>query len=235
MAGGGFNGWPTVWVGQPSEPPPPLPSIVRFEPSTYTVVKGKPVTLRWRTELTDRLELEGASVPVNGQKIAIPDKTKLFTLVATNKLVSESVSDAIEITVNPTAQPVEIAEFTVSPVEIVEGGSAELRWRVNNASTIKLGEDSVRPSGSRQISPLTTAEYTLKVAGHQGPVEKTVTVTVKKLEAKGSGDNVLADAGGFLCTVGAADDPSLHSSKLLLLAMLVVGIGRLRARRRPKL
>jgi len=76
--------------------------------------------------------------------------------------------------------PARIVLFTVEPSSIRPGESATLRWAVENPSAMSInhGVGIVTPRGVRQVSPAATTTYTLTVNVPNGPLTKSVTVTV---------------------------------------------------------
>ncbi|MEZ5354759.1 MAG: OmpA family protein [Bryobacteraceae bacterium] len=73
-----------------------------------------------------------------------------------------------------------VTNFTVEPSTIQRGQSATLRWAVENADsvTIEPGIGTVPATGSRQIYPNETTNYTLTAKGPGGNDARTARVTV---------------------------------------------------------
>jgi hypothetical protein len=221
----GFNGWPHLWVGMPTPPPPPQPAIEDFYPSSYTVAPGETVTLTWSTFGADLVSLDGAPVPADGTLDVSPAVSTAYTLSAQSSLVSDSDTRTLSIVVNPTPLPVSIDTFAANPPRITKGQSAVLSWQVSNATTLDLDGERVEPSGSRDVSPPTETTYRLTALGMGGPVQAQVTVVVDS--------GLLADRGGFVCALGSLGASSARGWLLMLaLALTVVTIGR-RLRHRP--
>jgi len=76
--------------------------------------------------------------------------------------------------------PPRIVVFSAEPTTIRPGESATLRWAVENpgAMSINHGVGIVTPRGIREVKPTATTTYTLTVGAVNGPVTKSVTVTV---------------------------------------------------------
>jgi hypothetical protein len=224
LAGGGFNGWPHVWVGTPTPPPPPKPSIEDFYPSSYTVGPGEKVTLSWVAREATSAELDGEVQPVEGSKEVAPLATTSYALIARNTAVSDIATATVEVTVNATPQPVVIESFTATAEKIDQGQSTTLSWRVRNPTTLDVNGQRAAPTGSLELGPQETTTYTLTARGSGGPVTRSLTITVKKLDVVGQ----LPDKGGFLCAlaVGSIGAPCLATIALLL------GLGLWLSRRR---
>ena len=77
--------------------------------------------------------------------------------------------------------PVDIS-FTVSPSSIQSGGSAQLSWNAQNATSVSIdqGIGVVGANGNRTVSPAATTTYTLTATGFLGAgvMTKSVTLTV---------------------------------------------------------
>jgi hypothetical protein len=220
LAAGDFNGWPRLWVGTPSAPPPPVPEISDFSASSYTVAPGEMVELAWSTFGADQITLDGAPVAADGTLQVRPTATSLHTLQARSSVVSAQESRALIITVNPTPTPVSVAQFTASPARIERGGSAVLSWEVKNATTLDLDGKRTVPAATREVTPLETTTYVLTAQGVNGPAQATVTVTV---EAQKTG--LLPDRGGFRCSMGRGEPP-------VLAVLALLGVYWLKKRRR---
>jgi len=79
----------------------------------------------------------------------------------------------------PPAKPT-INSFTAEPSSIQRSESATLRWSVSNATNISInqGVGAVQGTGSRQVSPTSSTNYTLSAQGPGGADSRTVTVAV---------------------------------------------------------
>ena len=73
-----------------------------------------------------------------------------------------------------------VLTFTVEPSVVERGQSANLRWSVNNATSISIdnGVGDVQSSGTRRITPAETTTYRLTASGPNGVANGTTTVTV---------------------------------------------------------
>ncbi len=78
----------------------------------------------------------------------------------------------------PAAAP--MATIAANPPSVDQGKCAELSWSSENATegSIDQGIGSVSPSGSREVCPAATTQYTLTATGPGGTKTATTTVTV---------------------------------------------------------
>jgi len=220
LASGGFNGWPHVWVGQPTPPPPPEPKVVEFYPSSYTVAPGDPVTLTWSTFEADQVELDSVAVSPAGTQVVSPQSTTSFKLVArSSKAPGVSDTAACDVKVNASPQSVAVKRFEAARDTIELGQSTTLSWTVDNATTLALDGARIAPVGTLEVSPAGTTTYTLTAQGHQGPVSASLTVTVEQIDS-----GLLPDKGGFVCGMA----PSSGSPPVLLLLLLALLVWRRR-------
>ncbi len=223
---GGFNGWPDIWVGEPSDPPPPVPWIDAFYPDAYTITSGADVVLTWETSFADGAILESAPVAVDGTSTVTPGATTTYTLTAENSLnAGVQATGQCTVTVHATPRAVAIDELALArdcphdqpdcaQDHITAGEIATLSWRVTNPTALDINGDRAAPVGSTIVEPLQTTTYTLTAHGHQGPVFAEVTLTVGALEAIES--PLLEDRGGCMCGAGAG-------ASILLLALGLAG------------
>jgi len=217
IAGGGFNGWPSLWVGQPGDPPPPQPHIDSFMPERWTIEAGNQVELSWQTSFADRVTLDGQPVATDGSSLVSPDTTTTYLLEAASSLVEHTDSASVEVVVNPEPRAVTIDSFTVTPDSIVSGDSAVLRWQVSNPYQLDINGRPVTPSGSLEVSPVADTDYVLTASGHQGPASRTLTLSVGELTQG------LPDRGGCFCG-------QTSPGGLLLLGLALVWLWRRRLR-----
>ena len=218
----GFNGWPHLWVGTPTAPPPPKPVVEDFVASSYTISAGGLATLTWSTSGADVVTLDGTAVDAAGALAVQPSVTTTYVLVAGNSLVATTDARAVTITVNATPLPTTIDAFTATPAKVEKGGSSVLAWQVSNATTLTLDGQPVPPVGSREVAPLATATYALVAQGQISPASAQVTVEVVEMSS-----GLLPDRGGFVCGVGGMRSHA-GVTGLALLALVAVLLRRRR-------
>ncbi len=221
LVSGGFNGWPHLWVGEPSDPPPPLPHIGRFFPDSYTLVGGEQLLLTWQTSFADSVSLDGTPVDLDGSATFSPSQSTRYLLEASSSLVEPTDSASVDITVHDSAQAVAIRQFTAEPDKIVAGQTAVLHWQVDNPYSLEIDGVQVPPTGNMAVNPMVDQRYTLSAQGHQGPVSQELTVEVVP---QGELYELLPDRGGCHCA---------GAEKLSVLPLLLgLGLGLVALRRR---
>jgi hypothetical protein len=224
----GFNGWPHLWVGPPSLPPVPQPAIADFHASSYTVAPGETATLTWSTFGADIISLAGAPVAADGSLAVQPAVTTAYTLIAQSSQVSDSDTRTVTIAVNPIPLPISIDAFATTPARITKGTSAILSWQVSNATTLSLDGASVTPTGSVEVTPLATTTYVLTANGQIDTASAQVILIVDEPKS-----GLLADRGGFVCSLGALR-ASTTRGWLVLLGLACVATWRRHRTRRTR-
>lgn len=208
---GDFNGWPHIWVGDPADIDPPLPSVVRFFPSSFTVVDGEEVTLEWQTAFADTVELDGQEVEAAGEKTLAPDKDSAYTLVAASG--GDRAQEEVAIAVVDAPRPVVISSFAASAESVEAGQTVTLSWEVEYPYTLDINGSEVEPIGTLDVNPSRDTTYILTALGNGGPATASVTV-----EAKSPQNDLLEPRGGCLCRASA----QTSSSSILSLIMAVL-------------
>lgn len=164
----------TVTVEQPVTPPV---RILAFRAAPTDIRFGESSNLIWETENADSVTIDTiGSVRPTGTATVSPRETTTYRLTATNK--GGSVSSTATITVLRPAAP-RITSFTADPIEIGEGESSTLNWRVEQGATeveiTGLGQQTL--VGNTRVSPTETTTYILTARNAGG--EATASVTVK--------------------------------------------------------
>jgi len=86
----------------------------------------------------------------------------------------------------PPPPPAPTASLSADPASVKQNKCATLTWSTTNASSVSIdqGVGNVSPSGSQQVCPGKTTNYTLTVAGAGGTKTAATTVTVIPLSKK---------------------------------------------------
>lgn len=110
------------------------------------------------------------------------DAYEMYTSCRDNEAIAMAVEVASRVSalcpkkaaVSPTVS------LSANPASIVQGQCATLTWSSTNAAsaTINQGVGSVGPSGSRQVCPGSTTQYTITAAGEGESREASTTVAV---------------------------------------------------------
>jgi len=86
----------------------------------------------------------------------------------------------------PAPKPAPTVSFSADPTSIKQGKCATLTWSSTDASTISIepGVGNVEPSGSKEVCPGSTTQYTISAAGDGGAQTASTTVSVTPLSPK---------------------------------------------------
>ena len=82
-------------------------------------------------------------------------------------------------------KPAPTVSFSANPASVEHGQCATLTWSSTNASTVSIdqGVGKVDPSGSKQVCPVSSTQYTITAAGEGGSGTASTTVSVTALAA----------------------------------------------------
>jgi outer membrane protein OmpA-like peptidoglycan-associated protein len=85
----------------------------------------------------------------------------------------------------PPAPAAPTVSLSANPASVEHGQCATLTWSSTNASTVSIdqGVGQVDPSGSKEVCPLSSTQYTITAAGEGGSGEASTTVDVTALAA----------------------------------------------------
>jgi len=83
------------------------------------------------------------------------------------------------------AKPAPTISLSANPASVEHGQCATLTWSSTNASTVSIdqGVGQVDPSGSKEVCPLSSTQFTITAAGEHGSKEASTTVEVTALAA----------------------------------------------------
>jgi len=82
-------------------------------------------------------------------------------------------------------KPAPTVSLSASPASVEHGQCATLTWSSTNASTVSIDHEvgKVEPSGSKEVCPLSSTQFTIIAAGEHGSKEASTTVEVTTLAA----------------------------------------------------
>lgn len=147
------------------------PTIALAEIEPLNPQAGEPVTIRWRVNNAQRVELRPFGIELDPDLGEYTfeegfEDTTTVDLVAANRF--RSSRESLNIAVNvPIVEPV-IDEWTVFPEEITQGQEVTIRWNVANAESVTVQPfGTVDSSGERKDKPQQTETYTI-IATNQG-------------------------------------------------------------------
>jgi outer membrane protein OmpA-like peptidoglycan-associated protein len=155
-----------------------------------TVDCGASTQLNWSTTDAPKVELSGTgAVAASGQQSVQPTQNTDYKLTATGPGGVVSADATVNVNSNIqstlTAEPAQVTFHKVGD-RVEEQGSATLTWSAPAASSATLDPfGSVQPSGSRTVQP--TPSKT-----EAGPVDETVTYTLRSSNACGGSDTKTA-------------------------------------------
>ncbi|HXY54337.1 MAG TPA: OmpA family protein [Nitrospirota bacterium] len=97
-----------------------------------------------------------------------------------NALCPKAAVAAVAVASPKPAPPAPTVSFSADPTSVKQGTCATLTWSSTNASkgSIEPGVGNVEPSGSKQVCPESTTQYTISVAGDGGAGTASTTVSV---------------------------------------------------------
>jgi len=155
------------------------PEIDTFSINPETVEQGSTANLSWAVSGADSVSINQGlgNVPASGTQPVSPDQTTTYTITAVNGLGTSTQS--VTLNVIPV-EPLVINSFALSPDSVTQGDSAVLSWDVSNATSITIdkGVGSVAASGSVNVSPQQTTQYTITASNSLGTETATATLTV---------------------------------------------------------
>jgi hypothetical protein len=142
----------------------PAPSIIRFVALPAAVRFASASTLTWSTQNATSVEIDNGigAVPLSGSRSVSLQAGITYTLTATGpagtarRPVTISVTDA-----GPSI------DFSSSPSFIQKGSPSTLTWSTTDATEVSIdnGIGAVATSGSLNVTPAATTEYTLTATG----------------------------------------------------------------------
>src|SRR5208282_1382735 len=172
-----------------SSPAPPgngtVPQITSFAANPPSINSGTSSTLSWSAAGAASVAITPGtfrSTSASGSTSMSPTVTTTYTLTATN--AAGSATSTVTVTVsaagNPPSKPT-INSFTASPSSIPTGSSSTLDWATAGATSIAITPGaftSSSASGSTEVSPAATTDYTLTATNAAGSTTSTAQVTV---------------------------------------------------------
>ena len=181
-------------------PPVPLPKVTKFTRSASQVGAGTAVTFTWTVTGASTVTFDGKTVNASGSRSVIPEKTRVYVLVATNS-AGESVRRVLAVGVDepppppPTepggggttdpgqVAPVPTLRVTLSPTRIPFGGSSRLKVSTKNATQLRINGRArtlnSRGEYTQTLRPEGTTAYRITVAGPGGSRQVTRTLIVE--------------------------------------------------------
>lgn len=159
---------------------PSNPEVIRFEAAPSTIQPGQSATLSWTTQGAQSVRIAGVgeNLPLNGSRVVSPTSTTTYTLVAVGRDGREVSAPAV-VTVTAGKVPT-VQSLTVAPNTIEAGGTAQLCWQVDGATTVTIapGIGGVKTTDCVSVSPASSTTYVLTATNASGSVNASATLTV---------------------------------------------------------
>jgi murein DD-endopeptidase MepM/ murein hydrolase activator NlpD len=159
---------------------PPKPTL-SFNVNPDLVNTGSSATISWSSTNAASCSASGSwsgTKSLSGSQTVTPTQNSTYSMTCTGPGGSISRNDSVVV-----LQPKPAVSIVASPVVIDYGATSTLTWAAQNASSCTaLGawsvEGSKPTSGTKSISPVSTATYGLTCTGSGGTTDAEVTVTV---------------------------------------------------------
>ncbi len=145
------------------------------------ITGGQPATLSWSSSGADIVEIDngvGIQTPnSSGSQIVEPTTTTTYTITATNAFGTRTAGVTVTVGTPPTVS------LSASLSTITQGQSSTLFWSSTGSANVSIdqGIGNVTASGSLDVSPLVTTEYTILAASAFGTAQQSLIVTVNNL------------------------------------------------------
>lgn len=151
-----------------------------FDISSRIIEKGDSVVLSWYIKKADSVKLEGMDekLPSQGSYAVFPDTTVIFEIkfwLRNGKVISKKRKVNVVL---PVIEYFRVPEIATDEEEF------EIKWRVGNASFVKLINvaDSLGLTGSIKLQRDTTTRFVLMAVGKHNRVLKSATTEIQLLE-----------------------------------------------------
>jgi hypothetical protein len=156
------------------------PTVESFTADPSTIHRGDTVMLSWSVKDATSVSIDQGvgTVSATGTRQVTPQDTTTYKLTATNDDGSRTATCTVTIElVLPT-----IDYFLANPTSIRDDESSMISWSVQNATgiTIDQGIGTVSATGTRQVSPQATTNYTLTATNADGQNTATCQVEIKE-------------------------------------------------------
>jgi hypothetical protein len=175
-AGGTVTANTTVTVAAPAASDP---RIIRFEATPTNILSGESSTLSWTTEGATQVSISGlGNVDASGSRTVSPTQTTTYTLTARGS-DGRQVTAPVVVTVGTGNAP-RVITFTATPVNIAAGGTSQLCWNVEGATTVDIAGvgSGLKPNDCANVTPAASTVYTLTAKNNAGTITATATVNV---------------------------------------------------------
>jgi len=155
------------------------PRILRFEATPTNILSGESATLSWSTDGATEVSISGIGrVDTSGSRTVSPTSTTTYTLTARGA-DGRQVTAPVVVTVSTGNAP-RVISFAATPVNINAGGTSQLCWNVENATSVDIPGigSGLKGTDCANVSPTGTTTYTLTAKNGAGQITASATVNV---------------------------------------------------------
>lgn len=178
--GGSVSKDVSVTVVGPPPTPAAKPTII-LTASPTKVKAGQSIRLHWKAQNAVNVHIEPGigDVSPSGDQDVTPATSVTYTAVATGPGGSKSADVSVKVGSAPLPKPPTL-DFHASKTSLNAGESIKLQWNTKNADKVHIdpGIGDLPASGSKDVQPTTSIQYTAIATGPGGSATKEVSVTV---------------------------------------------------------
>ncbi len=155
------------------------PEVLEFTVSPPRLIKGTPVTIRWKVKNAEKVTIEpfGAQA-LEGRITDKPTVNRTYTLVAVNK--NERISIPIKLGVN--YQKPKITGFSITPTKVIRGKDLKITVYIKAPNSVITNLEPYGKVDEQDIveiaAPEVSTDYTLTAENPAGKDSRTIRVKV---------------------------------------------------------
>jgi hypothetical protein len=155
------------------------PEVLEFTLSPPKLIKGTPVTIRWKVKNAEKVTIEPfGPQALEGRITDKPTENKTYTLVAINK--NEKISIPIKLGVN--YQKPKIKGFSITPTTVIKGQDLQITVYIKAPNSVTTTLEPYGVVEESAIIPIAAPEvdtdYTLTAKNPAGEDRRTIRVKV---------------------------------------------------------
>ncbi len=155
------------------------PEVLEFTVSPPKLIKGTPVTIRWKVKNAEKVTIEPfGTQALEGRITDKPVENRTYTLIAINK--NERVSIPISLGVN--YQKPKITGFSITPTKVIKGQDLKITVYIKAPNSVVTNLDPYGKVHEQDIveiaAPEVDTDYTLTAENPAGKDTRTIRVKV---------------------------------------------------------
>jgi len=135
--------------------------VVQFSANPPDLHAGDTSTLNWNVQNSKEVYLDGNSVQAQGSQQVAPQQDTTYTMRVVGLDNSDTSYQVTVLIIIAIATPT--INITANPTDITAGECSTLTWNASNGHEFYINADSVGQSGNKQVCPVQTTDYTLRV------------------------------------------------------------------------